>query len=143
MSNAYDQHGDPGTRAGDADREQVAEVLRTHHTEGRLDTDEMQERIDACYQAKTVGDLEALLDDLPRGQAAELARHGHGDHFLAFGRPRMLRLWPILIALIALSIVTGHHFFLWIAIPLFFVAMRLLAPWHGRRRRARAGGHWA
>jgi len=53
----------------------------------------------------------------------------------------MLRLWPILIAVIVFSIVTGHHFF-WLAIPLLFLATRVLAPRCGRRRTP-AGGQWA
>ncbi len=143
MSNSYDSHRDPNLRASDADREQVAELLRNHHAQGRLDSDEMQQRIDACYEAKTVGGLEALLHDLPRQQAREQARQGNGNRFpfvLGFARRRIMRLWPILIALIALSIVTGHHFF-WLAIPLFFLATRLLAP-RCRRRQARSGGLW-
>jgi hypothetical protein len=148
MSNPYDSHDDPNLRASDADREQLAELLRKHHVEGRLDSEEMQQRIDACYRAKTVGQLEALLHDLPRRQTPDQApqRQPHwGDWFpfgLGFARRRMLRLWPILIALIALSIVTGHHFF-WLAIPLFFLAPRLLAPLCERRQQARGSGRWA
>jgi hypothetical protein len=150
MSNSYGSQRDPNLRASDADRDQVAETLRNHHTEGRLDSEEMQQRIDACYSAKTVGDLEALLHDLPRQNPRTPPRQGRGNRFpfglglglgLGFGRRRMLRLWPIAIALIVLSIVTGHHF-LWVAIPAFFLATRLLAP-RCRRLRARAGGEWA
>jgi hypothetical protein len=145
MSNPYDSQPDPDLRASDADREQLAELLRRHHAEGRLDSEEMQQRIDACYRAKTVGELEALLHDLPRRQTRDDAPQGHRDWLpfgLGFARRRIVRLWPILIALIALSIVTGHHFF-WFAIPLFFLATRLLAPLCGRRRRAGGGGQWA
>jgi hypothetical protein len=142
MNNAHHSDRDPNLRASDADRDQVAQLLRDHHAEGRLDSEEMQERIDACYQAKTIGDLQALLHDLPRQQARQQPRHGDGFPFrLGFGRRRALRLLPIVIALIVLSIVTGHHFF-WVAIPLFFLASRFLAPWCARRR-ARAGEHWA
>src|SRR4051812_19440487 len=41
----------PGLRASDAERERVAEALRRHHLDGRLDTDELQERLDRCYAA--------------------------------------------------------------------------------------------
>jgi hypothetical protein len=140
MSNPHDSHQDPHLRASDADRDQVAEALRDHHTEGRLDTDELQQRIDACYQAKTIADLDTLLHDLPRKQPQQ----HHSDRFphpRGFLRRRMLRLSPILIALIALSIVTGHHFF-WLAIPLFFLTTRLLAP-RCARRRTRTNKQWA
>ncbi len=53
-------------RAADADRERTADRLRTGHAEGRLDLAEFQERIERCYEAKTFGELEALVTDLPR-----------------------------------------------------------------------------
>jgi hypothetical protein len=61
-------------RASDADRERVAEVLRRHHLDGRLDTDELQDRLGACYAAKTEADLAALLADLPGEGAPRSAR---------------------------------------------------------------------
>ncbi len=57
--------GDPRIRASDADRDRVATLLREHHAAGRLDADEVQERIDKALTAKTLGDLDALLADLP------------------------------------------------------------------------------
>ena len=57
--------GDPRLRASDADRERVVNLLREHHAEGRLDLEEFHERLNAAYAAKTIGDLEALLADLP------------------------------------------------------------------------------
>src|SRR3954466_2825921 len=55
----------PGLRASDAERERVAEALRRHHVDGRLDTEELQERLERCYAARTTGDLAPLLADLP------------------------------------------------------------------------------
>ncbi|HEY6597315.1 MAG TPA: DUF1707 domain-containing protein [Asanoa sp.] len=52
-------------RAGDADREAVAERLRAALDEGRLDLHEYDERLQRAYGAKTFGDLHGLLDDLP------------------------------------------------------------------------------
>lgn len=51
-------------RASDADREQVAEVLRAAAVDGRLDLGEMEERLTAVYAARTYGELEPLLSDL-------------------------------------------------------------------------------
>jgi hypothetical protein len=56
----------PEIRAADADREQTAERLRQSHAEGRLDIDEFQERLERCYEAKTLGQLGELVRDLPR-----------------------------------------------------------------------------
>jgi hypothetical protein len=52
-------------RASDADREQFVEALRRHHTEGRLTTEELTERTERAYAARTFGDLDALATDLP------------------------------------------------------------------------------
>src|SRR5512142_43797 len=53
-------------RAADADREHVAERLRKATAEGRLDTAELEDRLDAVFSARTYGELEALTTDLPR-----------------------------------------------------------------------------
>jgi hypothetical protein len=52
-------------RASDADREQLVEQLRQHHTEGRLTLEELTERTERAYAARTLGDLDALTTDLP------------------------------------------------------------------------------
>ncbi|MBL7257045.1 DUF1707 domain-containing protein [Actinoplanes sp. LDG1-01] len=52
-------------RAGDGDRKQVADQLKTALDEGRLDLNEYDERVQRAYGAKTYGDLDGLLDDLP------------------------------------------------------------------------------
>jgi ferric-dicitrate binding protein FerR (iron transport regulator) len=57
-------------RASDADRERTAAALRRHHLDGRLDTDELQERLGRCYAARTAAELAALLADLPADEPA-------------------------------------------------------------------------
>jgi hypothetical protein len=52
-------------RAGDSDREAVASRLKAALDEGRLDLHEYDERLQKTYGAKTYGDLNGLLDDLP------------------------------------------------------------------------------
>ncbi|MET9432620.1 DUF1707 domain-containing protein [Streptomyces sp. NPDC006551] len=54
-------------RASDADRDRIADILRDALAEGRLDAEEHSERIDAVYRAKTVGELEPIVRDLPAG----------------------------------------------------------------------------
>ncbi|HEY5183775.1 MAG TPA: DUF1707 domain-containing protein [Actinomycetes bacterium] len=56
---------DPDQRAGDADRERTAEVLRRAHAEGRLDLDEFDTRLGQAYQGATMGELAELTRDLP------------------------------------------------------------------------------
>jgi hypothetical protein len=57
-------------RASDADRERTAAALRRHHLDGRLDTDELQDRLGRCYAARTRDELGALLADLPSDEPA-------------------------------------------------------------------------
>ncbi|MBT2365112.1 DUF1707 and DUF2154 domain-containing protein [Streptomyces sp. ISL-10] len=52
-------------RASDADRDRIADILRDALAEGRLDAEEHSERIDAVYRAKTLGELEPIVRDLP------------------------------------------------------------------------------
>jgi Domain of unknown function (DUF1707) len=56
---------DPRIRASDADRDRTAALLREHHAAGRLTADEFNERLDKAYAAKTLGELDELLADLP------------------------------------------------------------------------------
>jgi hypothetical protein len=52
-------------RVSDAEREATAAELREHYASGRLTLDELNERVDKALAAKTRGDLDALMRDLP------------------------------------------------------------------------------
>jgi hypothetical protein len=52
-------------RVGDADRDAAAAQLREHYTTGRLTLDELNERLDQAFAAKTQADLKAVTRDLP------------------------------------------------------------------------------
>jgi hypothetical protein len=52
-------------RVSDAERHQVAEVLRHAAGEGRLDLEELEERLEVAFAAKTYGELQPLVRDLP------------------------------------------------------------------------------
>ena len=58
-------------RVSDEDRHQVAEVLRQAAGEGRIDLDELDQRLEAAYAAKTYGELVPLTVDLPAHAAAQ------------------------------------------------------------------------
>ncbi|GAA4773717.1 DUF1707 domain-containing protein [Streptomyces sanyensis] len=66
----------PALRASDADRDRTADVLGAALAEGRLDAEEHAERIDAVYRAKTMGELEPLVRDLPASRARDAAAPG-------------------------------------------------------------------
>ena len=57
-------------RVGDAEREAAAAELREHYASGRLTLDELNERIDKAFAAKTRGDLNVLMTDLPSRRPA-------------------------------------------------------------------------
>lgn len=61
-------------RASDADRDRVAQILRDAVGEGRLTLDEVDERLDAVYRAKTYAELEPLTRDLPDAGSAPSGR---------------------------------------------------------------------
>ncbi|GAA0382340.1 DUF1707 domain-containing protein [Streptomyces olivoreticuli] len=52
-------------RASDADRDRTADILREALGEGRITAEEHAERVGAVYEARTVGELEPLIRDLP------------------------------------------------------------------------------
>src|SRR5687767_10245747 len=52
-------------RASDADRDAVTERLREAAGEGRLEPDELEERVDRALRARTYGELARLVADLP------------------------------------------------------------------------------
>ncbi|MCD4536100.1 DUF1707 domain-containing protein [Nocardioides sp. cx-169] len=52
-------------RVSDAERHEVAELLRTAAGDGRIDLQELDERLEATYAAKTYADLLPITSDLP------------------------------------------------------------------------------
>jgi hypothetical protein len=83
-------------RIGDAERDAVTSVLHEHFAAGRLDRDELDERLGTALAAKTQGDLKKVTVDLPGPNGmpqAERQRPGppwagqapwaHGDRSLA------------------------------------------------------------
>jgi len=71
---------DPSLRTSDEQRERAARDIREHFAAGRLDEDELDERVQAAYSARTQGELRAVMADLPKlpatraEQKAELAQ---------------------------------------------------------------------
>jgi hypothetical protein len=60
--------GRPGydLRIGDAERDATIAALREHFAAGRLTLDELTDRIDGALSAKTQGQIDGLVLDLPR-----------------------------------------------------------------------------
>jgi len=53
-------------RVGDADRDAVVTQLREHFADGRLTLEELNERLDQAFAAKTKADLNTVTRDLPQ-----------------------------------------------------------------------------
>jgi DUF1707 SHOCT-like domain/Cell wall-active antibiotics response LiaF, C-terminal len=54
----------PALRASDAEREQAADVLRIAASEGRLNVEELEDRLSSAYSAATRRELELLIADV-------------------------------------------------------------------------------
>lgn len=57
-------------RASHEDRDRVVDLLRVAAGDGRLTSDELDERLERALAARTYGELAALTEDLPAGRGA-------------------------------------------------------------------------
>ncbi|MEV0980745.1 DUF1707 domain-containing protein [Streptomyces sp. NPDC049915] len=72
-------------RASDADRDRIADILREALAEGRLTAEEHAERVEGALAAKTVGELEVYVRDLPAGRRPAAPAHAAAPQRLAPG----------------------------------------------------------
>jgi Domain of unknown function (DUF1707) len=63
MSDVVPQHS-PTTRASDADRDRVLKLLATATADGRLTVEEHGDLMDRALNARTIGELDVLTEDL-------------------------------------------------------------------------------
>ena len=101
---------DDRIRISDADRERAAARLREHFAQGRLSSEELDERIAAALSAKTVGDVQPIMADLPDPvpvppQARQSPPWATGHGAVSRGRPRIVPL--AVFALIAALVIPG------------------------------------
>ncbi|WP_024806484.1 DUF1707 domain-containing protein [Nocardia sp. BMG51109] len=79
-----------GTRASDAERRQVVDLLARHLSEGRLDLTEYDERVARVYATVTRDDLRLVLSDLPEPPDR---RDGHADTATSSKRSARVPIW--------------------------------------------------
>jgi hypothetical protein len=108
----------PVVRASDAERESALEELRAHASQGRLDLEELEQRMDAALAARTREDLAALLRDLPSAPARRSPRSDFAPHLFAF--------LAVNAGLVAIWALTGMGYF-WPIWPLLGWGVGLLA----------------
>jgi hypothetical protein len=120
---------DDRIRVSDADRERVAERLREHFAQGRLSSEELDERISAALGAKTFGDLRRIMIDLPERELVGPQVRGPAPWGGRPGGvfPRGPRLFPLaMLALIAALVIPGAGWvffaFLQVVLMLWLVA---------------------
>jgi len=121
-------------RASDAEREGVVAELREHFAQGRLSSEEFEERVARAYGARTRDQLAPLLVDLPneRRQRRERRRHNVG----AWSRWFVVNLvcWAIWAADFVAT--PGHHVYpwpVWVTVPWGLMLMRGMHHHHHRR----------
>jgi uncharacterized protein DUF1707 len=117
---------DPSLRVSDAEREEVATLLRDHAAEGRLTPEELDERLERAFSARTRGDLDALMTDLPRKPPAP----DHGVHL------RSLSLVAGVVLLLAALVLAAGAGFIW---PVWVLGFFVFT---GVRRGRMRGAHW-
>ena len=83
-------------RIADTDRDRVVAVLRMHCTEGRITLDEFSDRVGDVYNARTAGELDAVVADLPVPWADEATRDSDHAPEAAVRRGRSVR-WLVAI----------------------------------------------
>jgi Domain of unknown function (DUF1707) len=114
-------------RASDADRETVVDRLRRAAAEGRLEPHELEERLHAALRARTYGELNRLVVDLP---AVREPRRAGGALVVAAA----LRL-AVLLAVVAVAVVviafTAAWWLVW-ALLWFTLRARHRPPRFGR-----------
>ncbi len=127
-------------RASDQDRERVAERLRHATAEGRLLTEELEERLGIAFSARTYGELDSVLADLP---APRPERHRTPLWAKATIAAAILVAVLAVMALVALiAIGLAGAWMLWMVLAWCFFGRRArLGPRGHSRARARAVRH--
>ncbi len=113
---------DPNLRASDAEREHHAELLREHAAQGRLTVDELDERLDRVYAARTVGELSPVVSDLPVPRP-----HSAPQRAPRRRRPELAAFVAVNLMLIVIWAATGAGYF-WPIWPILGWGLGLIGP---------------
>jgi hypothetical protein len=122
-----------GLRASDEDRERIGERLRQAAAEGRLVAEELEQRMATALRARTYGELDAVVADLPgervarsrRGQRSVRPQHVHPAAAVAL----VVAIPIIVAAVIAVAVVLMTFVMFWAVVAV--VSWRLVGHRHG------------
>lgn len=117
-------------KASDADREEIAERLRKATAEGRLLAEELEERLEATFTARTYGELDAVVVDLPGVTTVRRRERSRSFALTPIHIVALFFLAPVVLALmLAVAVIVATLFSAW--------GLLLLVGWfmfgHGRR----------
>jgi hypothetical protein len=125
-------------RASDADRELIAERLRHAAGEGRILAEELEERLETAFSARTYGELDAVVADLPGATPAR--RRERSVSIFRYGPlpiVALVFLLPVIVSmLIAAVVIITTLFTAWalvLALGWWVLGQHRRYPPHGRR----------
>jgi DUF1707 SHOCT-like domain len=145
-------------RAAHADRERVIEALKAAFAQGRLDTDELDDRVGQAFASRTYAELAALTADIPASQTgaaktvaepAVAGPPGSPARTLATAARRAGLCLLVALALVGLTALTNMKFFailayfggiLAVIAASGFLGYGVVDAWHERRSRAAPAG---
>jgi hypothetical protein len=135
-------------RASDVDRDAVVDRLREAAGEGRLEPDELEQRVDGALRARTYGDLAELVADLPGDGRRVLSRPHERTNPVArsvvFGTGLLVAVIVAfaVVAVVAMLVLAAAA--AWIGLVLFWLVccgLRRRAVWGRAERRSVSARH--
>ncbi len=150
------RHG--ALRASDADRDQIVDRLHTAATEGRIASDELEQRVSQALKARTYSELEATVADLPgaRSRGGQIQRQRTAGQWAVStirANPALLLFMIPVVAVTLAMVVAATAVWAVLMVVLMLVGGRRhggAPPWvYAARRGARAygrhgpGRYWA
>jgi Flp pilus assembly protein TadB len=114
-------------RASDADRDAIAERLHRAAVEGRIEPDELEQRLHLALRARTYGELGRLVADLP-------GRRERRPRAVPVALAVALRLVVLVAVIAAVLVVAAVTAAWWIVWALLWLTVRTRRP---RRRMGR------
>ena len=137
----------PHLRVSDQEREQAASAIREHYAAGRLDSAELEDRVQAAYSARTQSELSALSADLPAlppkpPTTTELIRQAVTSSALVGNVGVGASTFLVCTGIWALTGAGSSFWPKWVLVFLLVTTARGIRRDARRARRRRAGGGW-